>query len=110
VPWADHLATNPLQDLFETGPIGLPDDVLLRRAAANLERVDIVGVTEDLDGAARQVASLFGLAPVTLGRLNASLPAADRGDVEPHIRRRIDERTAVDRELYDLARRRAGSQ
>jgi len=97
----------PLQDLFETGDTGLADEELLRRAAASLEQIDIVGVTERLDAAAEQVAGLFGLSPVSLGRLNQS-PPAERSDIDARIRRRIDERTAVDRELYDLARRRVG--
>jgi hypothetical protein len=103
-PSAEHV----LQDLFETGAVETPDDELLRRASANLERIDIVGITEQLDTAAEQVASLFGFPPVALGRLNPS-PPADRPAIEARIRRRIDERTAVDRELYDLARKRVAS-
>lgn len=102
----DRFTANPLQVLFDIGPTGLADEELLRRAAARLEQVDIVGVTEQIDAAARQVADLFDLNPVSLGRLNPS-PPADRDDIDVKVRRRIDERTAVDRELYDLARRRA---
>lgn len=103
----DRYTANPLQALFERADIGQTDEDLLANASANLDRIDFVGTTDDLDAAAGEVASLFGLAPVKLGRLNQSAQRVDRGDIGPHILRRIEERTAVDRELYERARKRA---
>lgn len=103
----DRYTANPLQALFERAGTGQTDEELLAHASTNLDRIDFVGTTDDLDAAAGEVARLFGLPPVTLGRLNQSAQRVERGDIEPRILRRIDERTAVDRELYDLAKKRA---
>jgi hypothetical protein len=102
----DRYTENPLQVLFDLSPTGQTDEELLRHATENLGRIDLVGTTENLDGVARRAAELFGLPPAPVGHLNRSTPTGGR-DIDAGIRRRIDERTAVDRELYDRARRRA---
>lgn len=102
----DRFTEHPLQVLFDIGPTELSDDDLLRVAGENLDRIDYVGVTDELDGVSRQVAKMFGLPAQPVERLNVSKPV-DRRDIDERVRRRIEERTAVDRELYDLARKRA---
>lgn len=103
----DRYEQNPLQMLFEI-TIDRTDDFdaqLLADAAANLDRIELVGTTERLNEVSSHVAHLFGRKTEPPGRLNRSTPI-DRLEIDARIRRRIDERTAVDRELYDLARRR----
>lgn len=99
----DRYTEHPLQVLFDIGGTGLTDEELLARAAANLRRIDFVGTTADLDRVDRATAGLFGWPSEPLARLNQSRPV-DRGEISDRVRRKIDERTAVDRELYDLAR------
>lgn len=99
----DRYTENPLQVLFDLGPTGQTDDELFRNAAANLDRIDLVGTTGDLDRLAKRVAELFGVPPEPVGRLNRAAPV-DAPEIDARVRRRIEERTAVDRELYDRAR------
>lgn len=94
----------PLQSLFDSTPVALSDDQLLERAAANLSSVDLVGVTESLDGLGRRLCRLFGAPETSLAQLNVSEHTGSR-DLPTHTRRLIEQRTAVDRELYELARR-----
>jgi hypothetical protein len=104
----DPLIAHPLASMFDSGPTGQSDEELLRNAAANLDRIDFVGTTEDLDDLAGRAATLFGLPAAPVGRLNVSPPLPAR-EIDDRIRRKIEERTAVDRELYDLAKQRASS-
>lgn len=101
----DRYTENPLQVLFDLGPTRQDDEQLLRDAAANLDRIGLVGVTEKLDVVAGQVANLFGRPAPELGRFNRSTPP-DSADIGSRLRRLIDGRTAVDRELYDRAKQR----
>jgi hypothetical protein len=102
---ADPFFERPLAALFDSGPMSLSEDELLQTASAHLRQIDFVGVTDHLDDIARQAAALFGVPPEPVARLNPSPPFV-RGDIDGRIRRRIEARTAIDRELYDLARRR----
>ena len=95
----DPLAEYPLQSLFDSLPVGYPDDALLGRAKDNLTQIDFVGATEDLDTVGSAIAKLFGAQAEQIPRLNTS-PPIDAREIDSRIRRRIDERTAVDRELY----------
>jgi hypothetical protein len=97
----------PLQSLFDSGPVALTDGELFHRAEQNLAKVDHVGVTEHLDETAAAISRQFGAQPRPLAHLNASRPIDPR-DIDARIRRRIDERTGVDRRLYELAADRAG--
>lgn len=102
----DPMVEHPLAALFDSGPIGLDDNALLATARANLDSIDIVGITENLDRVAAQAAAYFGQTFESIDRLNVS-PKVGRDEISDRIRRRIDERTAIDRELYDQARRRS---
>jgi hypothetical protein len=104
----DRYEQNPLQMLFEITIGHKDDEQLLGDAAANLERIDLVGTTDNLDVVASRVARLFGVPPQPPGRLNRSTPVV-RSEIDARIRRRIDERTAVDRQLYDRARQRSSA-
>ncbi len=95
----------PVQALFDSTPLRFDEATLLHKASENLAQIDFVGVTESLDAVGAAVARLFGATPEPAQRLNASVPVA-RGDIERRIVRRIEERTAVDRELYEAAVRR----
>ena len=102
---ADPRFERPLAALFDSGPMSFSEDELLQTAAANLGRIDFVGVTDRLDDVGRAAARLFAVSPEPVAHLNVS-PRVDPGEIEGRIRRRIEERTAVDRELYEIARRR----
>lgn len=105
----DPLHLYPLQSLFDSISVNLTDDELLRKATENLDEIDYVGVTENLDSVGIAVARLFGQSAEHIPRLNTS-PPIDPREIDTRIRRRIDERTAVDRELYQIAVRRAREQ
>jgi hypothetical protein len=102
---ADRLLEHPLAALFDSGPMSISESELLRTAGANLAQLDFVGVTDRLDDMARDAARLFGASPEQVPYLNVS-PEVNRRDIDERILRRIEERTAVDRELYELAKRR----
>jgi hypothetical protein len=105
---ADPLIEHPLAALFDSGPLNLSDDELLRDATANMAKIDLLGTTDRLDDIAGRVAELFGVPRESAPRLNIS-PPTDRRQIDERIQRKIEQRTAVDRELYELARRRARS-
>lgn len=99
----------PLQALFDSTPLRLNDEELLGQASANLSRIDIVGVTEELDSLVDRLGSVLGAgrsgAPAAaVPRLNASGAGAEAArEVPAKLRRLIDQRTQVDRELYEQA-------
>jgi hypothetical protein len=92
----------PLAAVFDSRPIEMTDEELLTRARANLDRIDHVAVTEQLDTMAGVAARIFGRRHVPVGHPNKS-PALDRDAIVGRVRRRIEERTAVDRALYEAA-------
>ncbi|MDA8045205.1 MAG: hypothetical protein M0Z30_08225 [Actinomycetota bacterium] len=94
---------NPLQSLFDSTPIEGTGEELLRAASANLDRIDLVGVTEELDQLGARIGALFGVTGVQLPTLNAS--EGPPPDVPRAIRKRIEARTEIDRELYRQALR-----
>jgi hypothetical protein len=105
----DPLHEYPLQSLFDSLPVNFSDDELLRRSTEHLDRIDYVGVTDDLDGIGSAIARLFQVKAEPMPRLNPS-PPLDPREIDIRLRRRIDERTAVDRELYQKAQQRARQQ
>lgn len=93
----------PLQALFDSTPIQVSDEQLLETATKNLSAIDVVGTTESLDGVARRLCHLFGAPYTEVPHLNASEPTPD--ELPTRLRRLIEQRTELDRELYGLARR-----
>jgi hypothetical protein len=96
----------PVQALFDSTPLRVNEETLLDKAKSHLDRIDFVGVTESLDAVGAAVANLFGATPEPPQRLNVSQPMSRR-DIDARILRRIEERTALDRELYETAIRRS---
>ncbi len=94
----------PLQSLFDSTPLAFDEGELLRRATENLSSIDHVGVTDDLDRLAERLAPLFGAVSTSVPRLHVT-PGGDAPELTAAQRRRIEERTAVDRELYEVAAR-----
>jgi hypothetical protein len=105
----DPLHPYPVQSLYDSVSVGLSDSDLSQMAKANLTQIDYVGVTEDLDAVGSATARLFGQQAGQIPRLNTS-PPIDAREIDTRIRRRIDERTLVDRELYEMALRRSREQ
>lgn len=99
----------PLQTLFENGEIGQTDEELLTNARRNLEQIDYVGTTDALDDLAARLASAFGFEAEKAPRLNTAPEPVDSIAMSAKVRRRLNERTAVDRELYLIAKDRARS-
>jgi hypothetical protein len=91
-----------LQSLFDSTPISGDDDQLHRLAADTLRRVDHVGVTDRLDALAARLAPIFDARPEPVPRLHPS-SAPPTEEIPAAVRRHIDERTRVDRALYELA-------
>lgn len=104
----DPMMARPMASLFDSGPIRVAGDALLKVASDHLAEIDFVGTTDDLDGVARSVAALFAMPPgsVAVPRLNVSAPF-DRSQLSAPILKRIEEKTEVDRELYQQAKLRA---
>jgi len=97
---------NVLASLFDSTPLFMSDEELLDAARKNLAAIDHVGTAEDLPALARDLATIFGAEFSAVPRLNVSR-GFDRSQLSPAVRRRLEERTAVDRELYSLAASRA---
>ncbi len=76
------------------------DDRRLADAAANLERVDVLGLTEDLDSMLATMVSRYAWRVAPAYVLNATA----RADVPESFRRRIAADNAADIELYERAR------
>jgi hypothetical protein len=97
----------PLQSLFDCSPLELSRDELLRVATERLETIEFVGVTEQLDSLFAAVARSWGIeGPAPLPRLQVSASRPLATDVSPELLAEIEEATAVDRNLYELARAR----
>ncbi len=92
----------PLQSLFDCGPMSLDGDDLLSAALGRLGRLDLVGTTEHLDDVAAAVMDVLGLPRVRVPHLHATPGRPASADLDPALRRRIEEVTAVDRELHRL--------
>ncbi|MBO0730022.1 MAG: hypothetical protein J2P57_12240 [Acidimicrobiaceae bacterium] len=106
--WGDSTSAElPVTALFELGPTGCSDEELLRKARRNLEQIDLVGTTDALHDLGVRLADRLGFPESQLPQHNATPGRPDIEDVSSIIRRQIEKRTAVDRELYDLARQRA---
>lgn len=86
------------------------DEDRLRVACANLETVDVVGVTDRYDDFCADVTAAFGWRIGTVPDRRVSEPTA----VDPALRHRIEADNQLDRRFYEyavelIARRRAGS-
>lgn len=92
----------PLQALFDSTPMFLSEEELLERASAHLEQIDVVGITDELDALVERLADLFGVPTVAAPRLNTTASSA-ADELPAHLRRVIERRTSVDRELYEVA-------
>jgi hypothetical protein len=101
----DEFGDRPLQALFDSSPLLMSEGELLEKAAANLEKIDFVSTTEHLDDLAEPLAGLLGRHAEPVPRLNRSHAPAP--EISDRIRRIIERRTAVDRELHELALRRS---
>jgi hypothetical protein len=96
-----------LQARFDADP-GLTPEDLLSRASQRLEKIDIVGVSDDLDQVLRAVAALWRKpAPAPAPRMNPTASRRPAAEVPEHLRAAILAGTEVDRVLYEQARERA---
>jgi AraC-like DNA-binding protein len=75
----------------------------LTLAKENIERIDVLGLTEQYDDFLDRVVARFGWAFPRGVRANAA--PEHRVDVSQSLRRRIEADTALDQELYEHARR-----
>jgi hypothetical protein len=77
------------------------DEDRLRIAIANLDSVDVVGVTEHFDVFLDQMHRRFGWSFTDLGNRNVS---RERWDVSPELRARIAQDNRFDIEIYEHAK------
>ncbi len=96
----------PLQSLFDMEAVGMSSNELYALARDNLDQVDHVGTTERLDDLGAYLADRFNAQAAAVPRLNVSPPMA-RDELSDRIWKRLDERTQIDRALYDEAVRRS---
>lgn len=97
----------PVSGLFDTVPVEGGEDEVFKRARANLAAIDFVGVTETLGKVVEPIARIFGARPPVVPHLHAS-PLLGPEELSPSLRRRLEARTEMDRELYELARQQSG--
>jgi hypothetical protein len=101
------IATATLQAHFDADP-GLSADDLYARATQRLEKIDLVGVSDDLDQVLRAVAALWRKPPPPPApRMNPTAAGRPATEVPDHLRAAILAGTEVDRQLYTRARERA---
>jgi hypothetical protein len=90
----------------------LPDAATLERAKRRLERMSVVGVTEDLDAFMRRLEREIGLPPGRPVRRHNATPlgTVDRrpDEYDQDTRSRLAELNRFDSELHSFARRLAG--
>ena len=80
------------------------DDARYARARANLERVDVLGLTEDYDAFVREVRRRFGWWPDGVDLTRRENVSTEDWDVAPSFRARIAADSRYDMELYEYAR------
>ena len=99
------LEERPAQSLLSyagwpIGPHVIDDQDLLERAKEALGRVNVLGLTEDLDPFLDRLSRRHGWTLRAVVDRNVS----DRSAVSPELLRRIEADTLLDAELYDFAR------
>lgn len=100
----------PLQNLFDLGPMAVSGDALRRAALEQLDAIDIVGVTDRLEGIFYDMAAVWGVdAPPPLPRSNVSESRPQEAEIPQRLREAILEANAVDLALYESARSRAAA-
>src|SRR5688572_14206023 len=77
------------------------DDGALRRAVANFEQLDFIGLFDDYEGDVHRFGAIVGVDFRQIPKMNASKART----IEPTLRRKIEERNAADLEFYDKVRR-----
>ena len=89
----------------------LTSEEAIERAKRNLKRFSVVGILEDINGFQRQLRECIG-SNFRIAHENKSWASAAsrRLELAPELRRRIDERCAPDREIYDWARSLGGKE
>jgi hypothetical protein len=97
-------AGTTLQAMIDA-PFGVDDVELVERATKRLAAIEVVGVADDLDAVLQQVAALWEKpAPTPLYRTNESLAPIRAADLSDSLVDEIRRGTAVDAQLYELAR------
>lgn len=81
----------------------LPDEEVLSRAIANLNRLDYVGFVETFDRDASAIFTALGAPQIELLRSNATHGHVDLGGLTPAELERLHELTTLDRALYEHA-------
>jgi hypothetical protein len=98
----------PLQSFFDCSPLSVDIGELLGRALERLESIEFVGVTERLAALIAEVARAWGFDdPGPAPRLQIAPERPSREELPHRLLRKIEAATAIDRELYEFALRRA---
>ncbi|GEM_PF-2636091 len=96
---ACHLAS-----FFHAGPLSLPPSELLTLAKRGLDQYDLVGTTEHLSEFVDYLKKLYEFPhDLSLKRLNVTSRRKIFGELDPTLRKRIEEINLVDLELWHYA-------
>jgi hypothetical protein len=99
----------PLQSLFDSEAV-LPGGDLAASALEQLDRIDLVGTTEDIDGLLERVADFWHVpVPAAAPRVRVSTDRLSAADIPTALLVAIGEGTRVDAALYRRARTRANT-
>ena len=94
----------PLQAVFELTPVGLDEDQLRRQASEQLERIDHVAASEDLDSLFVDLVRTWGIdSPPPLRRANVGVNRTPTEQISHDLIAVINEANPVDLELYERA-------
>lgn len=97
----------PVQAVFEMTPLDMTTAELRRRALEQLDRIDHVGTSDDLDALFRALARRWGVeAPPPLAEANVGVNRIPVELAPPALVAAIKDANPVDRELYEQARAR----
>jgi Domain of unknown function (DUF4214) len=97
----------PLQSLFDTGSLEIGGDELLSLALSRLDKIDLVGTTDELGALLTRVAAFWRQpAPAAVPRLRVNHHRIRQQDLAESVLTTIREGTAIDAALYEHARAR----
>jgi hypothetical protein len=112
--YLDHLYIPSLSTLFFAGVGHLrksdePMETLFRRAVANLDRFEFVGVSEDFENSVERLATVIGIKRIAAVRTNVTTKR-HKAEFSAAERARVLDAEKWDLELYDLILQRYGAQ
>ena len=91
---------------WEHATFAMDSDQIRQDAIETFQRLEYVGLTEEFDRSLQDIARHFGFQPVASEHLNVAPAESKAGILDAKTERLIRERTAIDQELINMAKRR----